>query len=172
MARLTKTFDAFGVNYRTYQYSAVYGLDLMESSGDMTPFEIFLFTEAEYDGKWHKLDSRYAINAYVSDLAGILPPFTVMRALMGIVSEFNFGFLSSWKGVRVPGRFLDGATTVVSANSKPLVAQLQENGTASLKDLEEYYSLEDAFKLFDINVAKGVNDAIANEAAARMANKR
>lgn len=172
MARETKYFDAFGVNYRSLQFSAVQGLDLMELSSDMTPFQVFSLTEAQFDGQWQKLDSRHAINAYVSDLAKILPPFTVLRAVMGIVSELNFGFLTSWKGVKVPDRFIDGSAAVASSNSKPLVAQLQANGSASLKDLEEYYSLEDAFKLFDMNVAKGVNDAYANEAAAKVGNRR
>lgn len=167
MARLIKEFDAFGVNYRSKQYSAVYGLELMETPGDMDPFQVFTGTEVEHNGQWVPLSDRYTIDVHVVDLAGILSGFSVLRAVMGIVSIHNFGFLVDWRGVKVPNRFLDDAASVATANARPLVAQLQAYGSASLKELEEYYSLEDAFKLFDINVAKGVNEALANEAAAR-----
>lgn len=172
MARLVKEFDAFGINYRSTQFSAVYGLDLMEISGDMTPMQVFAGTEVEHNGKWMPLADRYTIDAHVIDLAGIISGYCALKAVMGIVSTHNFGFLIDWKGVKIPGRFLDGATSVASANARPLVAQLQAHGSATLKDLEEYYSLEDAFKLFDINMAKGVNEAYANEAATKAAGGR
>lgn len=172
MARSTKEFDVFGVNYRTKQFSAVYGLDLMEAPGDMTPYQLFVHMEVEHNGEWIPASSRAAMNSYIKDLAGVISPLTALRAVMAIVTEFNFAFLTGWNGVKVPGRFLDGAKSVVSVNARPLVAQLQSSGVANLKDLEEYYSLEDAFKMFDINMAKGVSDAYAQEAASKAQGRR
>lgn len=171
MARKESDFDMFGINYRTKQFNAVYGLELMDSPVDMTPLQILCDTEVEFNGEWIKLNSAERINLYVKDLANLITPVSVLGSLMGIVSTLNFGFMIDWRGVKVPRQFMSDAKTVETVNSKPLVAQLQQQGTASLRELEEYYSTEDAFKMFDVNVAKGVSEAYANMAAQRAAKR-
>lgn len=167
MARITKEFDAFGINYRCKQFDAVSGLEILDQLTAASPQQMLGLTEVEFNCQWHPLADAANINAYVYDLAGVISPLMALRAVMSIVQEFNFGFLATWRGVRIPGRFISGAKSVSTEHAKPLVAQLQQNGTATLKELEEYYSLHDAFKMFDVNVAKGVSEAYAQEAAAK-----
>jgi len=161
----------FGVKYRTTQFDAVSGLDLMELLRTVHPCEVLKKTEVEVMGNWVPLNDPDNVNFYVKDVLGIVPPLKVLIALSDTVSAFSFEFLSGWKGVKVPSRFISDAVSVSTAYSKPLITQLVQSGSASLKELEEYYSLEDAFKMFEINVAKGVNDALSSEAAAK-ASKR
>lgn len=162
MARTMKKFVAFGVTYRTTKLSTVEGLELLDLTGIVSPLDTLRATEVLVDGAWVQLDWE-GVNSHVRDAAGAIAPLAVLRALCSLVTEFNFEFLDSWKGVRVPTRFLSDSRTVKSAYSAPLVAQLVSSDAATLRELEEYYSLEDGFKMFDIMVAKGVNDAIANE---------
>lgn len=71
-----------------------------------------------------------------------------------VVYDFSFGFLKTWKGVKVPRRFISDAKSVSTEYTDPLISQLIQEDYASLRELEEYYSLEDAFRMFDIMTAK------------------
>lgn len=167
MSTKTKTFDVFGVEYRTVQFPAIAALAVMENAERIHPTDNLRLTEVKHDGKWYALDSREAINKYVIDAAFILPPRLVLQAVLKIVNEFSFGFVNGWRGVKIPSKFISGVAPRESRHVDPLVAQLLQEDVASMRELEEYYSLEDAFKLFDVMVAKGVNAALAQEAAAK-----
>lgn len=168
MARKSREFSAFGVDYRTTQFSAVQGLDLMDELKTIHPCEILALTDVQVDdGSWVSLASAEAINRYVRDVISIIPPMLVLKAVSDLVTDYSFGFLLNWRGVRVPPRFLDGFKAVSTANARPLESQLLQNGVTDLRALEEYYSLEDAFKMFDVVMEKGVNEALSNEAAAK-----
>lgn len=164
MSSKNKQFDLFGRSYITHQFSAIPALAIMERKAELHPRDMLSKTSIEIDGEWFELGNDRIINEYVNDIIEKIPPRVVLGALISIVNDFNFGFLSNWRGVKVPTRFLDGARSVSSANVDPLVSQLVQDGAASLRELEEYYSLEDAFKMFDIIMVKGVNQALANEA--------
>lgn len=157
----------FGVDYRTTQFSASSGLEVMEELKEIHPCLMLAHTEVSTDDGWLQLSSGRNIDLHVKDVIGIIPPSRVLYALTGLVNEFSFGFLDGWTGIRVPPRFLAGFKSVSSANSQPLISQLVQDGVADLRSLQEYYSLEDAFRMFDIVMAKGVNEALANEAASK-----
>jgi len=169
MSVQTKTFTVFGRQYRSRQFAAVRALELMAMPGDIPPCIILGNTEAmimdgmRETGVWCRLDTTEAINLHVRDGIGKMPPIMVMRAITVYSSDHTFKFLKTWRGVKVPSRFRGDSTPVNSVSVDPLIAQLLQDGIATLRELEEYYSLEDAFKMFDVAVAKGVNQALANE---------
>lgn len=172
MARKTKTFDMFGLMYRTTQFSAVRGFDFIDSKGADHPCDMLADTEVLYLDKWLRLDSPVNINQGVFDGARVIPPVAVLRGVVSVVRDFNFSFVRSWKGVKVPSRFISESATTSSEHAPQLISSLIQEGAATLKELEEYYSIEDAFKLFDVITSKGVNQAIANEDAVKAAKRR
>lgn len=163
----TTTFDAFGMKYKTEQFSAIQGLELIaDDSAAIHPCKLLAKTQIyTKDGIWADLSNQTILNDNVNDLANILPPRIVLNGIVSLVHDFNFQFLANWKGVKVPSRFIDGAQALSSQNLEPMAAQLIQDGAASLRELEEYYSLEDAFKMFDTIMVKGVNQALSQEAA-------
>lgn len=165
MATKTKFFDIFGVQYKTVQFAAIPALDIMANPGDVHPLENLRLTSVLTEDGWTLLDSPHIVNERVRDMGGLLAPRLVLAALLKIVNEHSFGFVSKWKGVKIPKRFTSGVEPESSSHVDPLIASVVQNGSASMRELEEYYSLEDAFKMFDIIVAKGVNEALAQEAA-------
>lgn len=129
-------------------------------------------TSAQHaDGSWHLLDSKEAINYLVIDAAGVLAPRIVLNGILSLVNDYNFKFMDGWKSVKVPPRFTEQSASVTSKNVDPMASQLIQDDVASLRELEEYYSLEDAFKMFDTIMVKGVNSALSHEAATKK-NKR
>ncbi len=135
---------------------------------DIHPCDMLSQTSAQRaDGSWATLDNQAAINDHVVDAANVLAPRLVLNALLSLVGDFNFKFMEGWKAVKVPARFADGATTVTSKNVDPMASQLIQDGVATLRELEDYYSLEDAFKMFDTIMVKGVNSALSHEASVK-----
>ncbi|USN16318.1 hypothetical protein PLUTO_00020 [Luteibacter phage vB_LflM-Pluto] len=166
MSAKTFKFEAFGVSYRTTQFTAVPAMELLRRAGKIHPTEVLARTEAkDSDGDWVLLDNADAINRCVLDRADAIPSVTVLRGLLDIIHEKNFKFLEEWKGARMPRRFVDEAQTASTQNADPLIAQLIQDGSATMRELEEYYSLYDAFVMFDILVVKGLNQALSYEAA-------
>ena len=157
----TVSFEAFGVKYKTKQFAAAKALRLMDRLAWVHPVDLLETTEA--DGVC--LDTPEAINKAILDRAGILAPREVLNGILALVKEANYGFISAWKGVKVPRRFINEAATTISTHADPLISVLIQEDVATLKELEEYYSLEDAFTMFDIVMAKNVNAALSHEAA-------
>lgn len=164
----TKIFDIFGTHYKTVQFPAVGSLDLMGRMSYAHPMEVLSRTASmDKEGKWVALEDRASINQYVRDAAGVLPPILVLRGLTKVITEFSFGFAQGWKGIKIPPRFKSGVEPRSSKYVDPVIGQILQEGMASLRELEEYYSLEDAFKMFDLIAVKGVNAALAHEAATK-----
>jgi hypothetical protein len=159
-----KTFDAFGSKYRTAQFCAARGLELLNIKNPH-PTEMLGLTEIFVKGEWVSLGESSLINLHVKDCLNVLVPRLVLNGVMSVVHEFNFGFLRTWRGVRIPARFIDDSAVIDSRYTDPLMAQLIQDDAATLRELEEYYSLEDAFRIFDVIVAKSVNAALSTEAA-------
>jgi hypothetical protein len=170
--RQTKTFEMFGMHYKTTQFAACEAFAMMGRLRDLHPCEILANTSIIIASGDRRLADADAIDHLVKDSMGHIPPRIVLNALMAIVSEYNFDFLGGWKPVRVPPRFMSDAKSVESSNADPIVAQLVQENVATLKELEEYYSLKDAFQMFDILMAKGVNAALSHEAATKKAARR
>ena len=163
----TKLFDIFGVHYRTVQFPAIGSMVIMGNIGMMHPIDVLCRTEAKRNGEWVRLDTREAINENVLDVIDHLPPLTVLRGLTRVINDFSFSFAREWNGVKIPSRFKigNGPEPKSSHYTEPMIAQILSEGMATLRELEEYYSLEDAFKMFDVIVAKSVNASLAQEAA-------
>jgi hypothetical protein len=161
----TKMFDAFGVQYRVTQFSAVTCMTMLGK--DISPLEELSGTEVKGPMEWVRLDNREAINEYVVDKANILPPVLVLRGLVRLVHDFSFAFTKDWKGVKIPVRLQGDGEIKNSTHVQPMMAQIMTEKMATLRELEEYYSLEDAFKMFDVIVAKSINTALAHEAAGK-----
>lgn len=167
MATKTKVFEVFGVAYRIRQFAAVRSLAIA-TAPDADPLEMLERTEVQVGEDWIALDSRAMVNRYVCDRVGLVPPKDTLKALLRVVGEHSCGVAKAWKGVKVPNRFTaegQGLVTRESAYVDPVIAGLLGADMATLRELEEYYSLEDAMKMFDVMVAKGVNEALANEHA-------
>lgn len=161
----TKIFDAFGVQYRVTQFPAV---TCMAMLGTITsPVEELSRTEVKAQTGWVLLDNRAAINEYVVDKVNVLPPVIVLRGILRLVHDHSFAFTKEWKGIKIPLRLQGDGEIKNSTHIQPMMAQILTEGMATLRELEEYYSLEDAFKMFDIIVAKSVNSALAHEAASK-----
>ena len=161
----TKIFTAFGVQYRTTQFPALPALDML---GDVkSPMDLLSRTAVKIDGEWMALDSREAINKLVIDRAFVLPPVTVLRGITRLISDYSFSFAREWSGVKIPSRFKTAGEVKSSEHVSPMVSQIMQEGMATMRELEEYYSLEDAFKMFDVLVVKSVNSALSHEAASK-----
>lgn len=165
MSRKTKLFDAFGKNYRVKQYSAVEGIDIFDNALIKKPMEILAHTEILVGKSWRPLNDPDNIDRYIKDEIADLAPRLVLNGIHSVVCSFNFDFLDGWRPVSIPRRFMSSSESVASANVHGLIAQLISAEVATLRELEEYYSLEDAFGLLDVLMAKGVNQAQAHEDA-------
>lgn len=164
--RKEKKFELFGIEYKTMQFSAVEGFDMVDCLPIIQPLEMLKYTSVvKYDGSEFPLNIQRNIDLHVKDGVGRIAPALVLRALMQIVQNHSFGFLREWKGTQIPNRFLSGAKTVSSEYVEPVIANLVTANLATMKELEEYYSLYDAFVMFDAMLVKTVNEAYAQEAA-------
>ena len=171
--RKTVTFDAFGRWYRVTQFAAIPALAIMEKRDELAPVDVLAGTEAcDYNDVWHPLSDPENINAYVTDAACVLPPRAILAAVVAKANEINFGFLKTWKATKVPSRFRSDAASVNSDHIDPIVQTLTQEDRATYRELEEYYSLEDAFKMFETVVVESVNSALAHEQAERDAKSK
>lgn len=163
--RKVEILKFFGLEFEVTQFSAVEGLEILFPKSPVHPVVALNGTKIKVGGEFVPLKGRELINELLVDKAEIVPPYGVLMALLKLVDDINFGFLKTWKSVKVPSRFVSGARTVSSDATPSIIAQLIQDNVASQKELEEYYSLEDAFKMLDVMTAKGVNAAYAAEAA-------
>lgn len=157
----------FGLSFEVTQFSAVTGLEILFSKERVRPEKYLSCCVLVRDGNRIEMGAPSAINELIEDEAGIVPPAGVLAALIKLIHSFNFSFISTWEAVRVPGRFISGARTVSTKGTPSIISQLIQDDVATKRELEEYYSLKDAFQLLDIMTAKGVNAALAQEAADR-----
>lgn len=168
----TIEFSAFGRQYRTTQFAAIPAMAVMGNAAS-TPDVVLSRTEVNFKGSWINLGSPQAINNYVNDATGILAPRLVLNGIIDLVAGYSFNFVRSWKSAKVPRRFVDGANSIESKHIDPMIGTLVVERLATMRELEEYYSMEDAFRMFDALIVKGINQALSHEAAmADAKNKR
>lgn len=167
MARKIEEFSLYGMNYKTKEFSAKEGLDIMDRLDTLSPVHLLKDTEILFAGDWIRLDNYDAINTLVCDKANILIPAYALKGLILRVQKVNFGFLDNWKTHRIPSRFLSNHEPITSTANQPVLAQIVSNNLASIKELEEYYSTHDAFNMFDLILVNTLNKALATEAAER-----
>ncbi|WP_261525992.1 hypothetical protein [Burkholderia multivorans] len=175
MARQAKEFESFGVRYRIQQMSAFEAFAFVMMKEEPNPIDILRSSaaEAKVDGRWVALDSAEAVDAYVRDVAGALQPRAVLNGLVRVATEYNWGFLNTRKQEKVPS-YLRSDSTVRSVDGvSPIMGAIIATGKASLRELQEFYSLADAFQIFDVIFADQLNKAQASyDAAQAMKTKR
>ena len=172
MSLKTKNFVCCGGVYRTKQFAAVPGLELLYQFDKASPLEVLEFTEVQIDDDWFPLNTRENINDLVVDPLGYAAPLFVLKEVCNAVKFMNFGFLDKWVGIKIPSRFQTQAKNVRSEYTAPIVSNLIQADKATLRELEEYYSVEDAFKMFDIVLVSTVNKAYAHEEAEKESKRR
>lgn len=163
-------WDYAGKNYRTKHYSAAQAVEILFADGDTPPEEALGLTEIQLsNGSWAALDTADAINSLLVDEHQITSPRSLLNIALSKVSRINFGFLNDWQSVNMPRRFASNVDSIQSDNISPLLGQLVSSGTATLKELEEYYSLQDVFVMLDALTVKAVNEALTHEEAEQAA---
>lgn len=171
--RETKEFDAFGVKYRTREFSAAYGFRHMAARLELHPIELLSATEVQLsDGAWARLDTPRAIDTHVRDVLGFMAAHIVFEAVMAQVRDTTWGFLTDWKLVKIPRRFQSTATSVDRENVNPFMSRIVAENRASKRELEEYYSLRDAFDMYDEICLHSLNSLIQQEAAQKEAERK
>lgn len=173
--RKTKTATLFGHTYRLTQLPAAAAFDQMYSKeqDDILPLiSTVEFVHANGTAAV-RLDNAASINAHVYDRLNVMKPRMVLAALYQAVHEYNFGFLDSRKPVKVP-RYLrsDIDVEVRSVEGSPILATLIAEGKATLRELQEFYSLEDAFLIYDVLFIEKLNTAEIQHAATQKSKKR
>lgn len=174
--RNEKTFVAFGQTYKVKQFSAAEGFGFLmmgklESVLDLPVLTVLRHTGVKVNGEWLALDSRAAINEHVKDAAvGAMSPSNVLLFVLEEVYQFSMGFFKDWKPVSIPRRFTSAAVDYIESKTvHPIMSYLIEKKHATLREMEEYYSMADAFMLNDQGTRQDLNACLAQEAAAEEA---
>ncbi|NIF88878.1 hypothetical protein [Burkholderia sp. Cy-637] len=170
--RSEKTFHLCGVEYRAKQFPATVAIDLLMREGAPRPADWLVDTSVKVGSEWVKLDSVAAINEHVKDAVSFIKPQIVLKNLMARIQDFNVGFLNTWVPVNVPAKFISNVPESKMRSSKgtaSVISNLMVAKLATLKELEEYYSLEDAYRIADVDTAAAVNNALVEEQAAAQA---
>jgi len=173
MARKTKEWEAFGVLYRTQEFSAAFGFEQLDKEGQLPDFEpnvLLAGTEVRTeDCSWSRLDSPRNIDLYVRDVLGRIDAHIVLKSVMNIVWKLNWEFLIGWKPHKIPRRFALISDINIDRRVEPRMGRILNDELATLRELEEYYSLRDAFKMYDLTCEKALDELLTNEAAQREA---
>ena len=173
MARKLKTFDVLGLRFRTMQIGAASAFEEVSRGGIPDPMNVFPLLEIQVsDDEWVRLDTRAKVNQYIREQTGFVPAHSVLEAVMMAWSEVNTGFLRTWKPIKVPNYLRGEVEARQAPGIDPILSSLINSNKASLRELEEYYSLEDAVRLFDVNMAANITQADAQYRAAKQAQKR
>lgn len=163
--------ELFGMEIEIKEFSAVEGMHLLSTLAAPNPKQLLSGCRIKIGDDFVLLKNAALINEHVFDRAQIISPFQSLLGICKLVEDANFAFISKWNPVAVPHRFVSGARSVSPQATPSVINQLIQEGAATKKELEEYYSVLDAFQMLDILTAKGVNAAYAHEAAERERNK-
>ncbi|WP_438394844.1 hypothetical protein [Caballeronia sp. DA-9] len=173
MSRQSKEFYETFRKYRTTQFSAADAfrlfVDREPDAADPEPWEVLSKTQALSEDGWIQLDNRGSIAAHVTDPTHGAHPFKVLRAVMGIVVDYNISKMRDWKPHTVPDRFAAGGKSLPIRGVNPIISTLIDSGKATLRELQEYYALDDAVQMYDVHFTSLLNRAFADEAAMKKA---
>lgn len=165
-------YSAFGFKYRFKELSAVdsFRLLLNDIEMEVEPMVILDCADASvYDEstkQWIQLDTRDKVNACVKDVASCIANYLVLNGLLLLIREQNIGFLinNQWKPLKIPSRLKSSVDPVVLDHIDPIIGTLVANHLATLRELQEFYSLKDAFDMFDVYSADSLSKALASDA--------
>ena len=173
MARKLKTFDVLGLRFRTMQLGAASAFEEVNREGMPDPMDVCRLLEIQTgEDEWIRLDTRVKVNEYIRERTGFVPAHALLEAVMIAWAAVNTGFLREWKPLKVPNYLRGDTEARVAPGIDPILSSLINSGKASLRELEEYYSLEDAIRLFDVNMAANITQADAQWHAAKKAQQK
>ncbi|MEM5370274.1 hypothetical protein V4C53_30130 [Paraburkholderia azotifigens] len=165
-------FDSFGVRYRMKQMAAADAFRVFINAQDLGPLDMMRDVSVKTDSGWVELFDESNLNTFVRDNKHIVQPREVLNGLISVVSEFNWGFLKHRQQLKVPS-YLRGNSEVKSVEGiDPVMGTLIAAGKATLIELETHYSLEDAFKIYDILCNDQINKAQAQYDAVQAAKSK
>lgn len=162
-------FEVCGNVYRVKDFSATDGVVVIsgdEPNGLPHPMTLLKHCEVFATDGWVELTTREAVNDLVNDALGIIRPVDVLHMLLVRIYEINFAFLKSWKPLDIPRRLTSDLPDGMAApRMDPVISLIVMAEKATLKELEEYYSTEDAFKMYDMIAVDNLNKALSAESA-------
>jgi hypothetical protein len=164
MARKTINFELAHKDFKTTQFSAFHSYELLFGEETPYPSEILFDTYVKDTiGEWVRLDSRDAISRLVFHPEGIEPPLTTLLRLIHKVQGISCECMYGWEPIKTPRRFLSGAEKVDSPRGMSMLSTLYIEKLASLHELQEFYSLEDALRMYDDFTVQNINKALQQE---------
>ncbi|SAK95409.1 hypothetical protein AWB78_05337 [Caballeronia calidae] len=169
--REQSSFNAFGVNYRTKHFAAYYAAQIFEKLDEIHPTELLALTEVKDGDSWVSLAAPSAIDRFVRDVCGVLRPHEALASIMGLVKQYNFGF--KVPQLYVSRRFRSkGEEPDDPDGENPILARLYMEGKASWRELQEWYSLEDAYRMHREWLKAKLKEAREIEAARKEAERK
>lgn len=174
MAMKSKVFESFGVRYRITQMSAAAAFAVfIAPNSDPNPIDALAGMEVQ-DGEngWIPLNDEMSVNTLVRDTRTIVKPRLVLNGLIKVAFDYNCGFLKDRKRIKVPSYLRSVSNEHDTGDEDPVLSALIAEDKATLRELEEYYSLEDAFRIYDVSFRDKLVKAKAQHAAMKEAQKR
>lgn len=108
------------------------------------------------DDKWVLLDSPDLIDLHV-------PSWEIMSELEYASLDFNYGFLKTWKPIRMPNGMGSGRPVVSCRHIDPIFSALISSKYATLHEMKTIYSLEDVFMMVEVLTVHNINEYNAME---------
>jgi hypothetical protein len=161
-------FDLYGNQYRVKEFAAVNGVDILcaDEEHPTNPIAMLKCCDVWTGEDWTALDSAQKINVLVNDAMKMTHPIQVLEQLIARIFDFNFDFLQTWKPIDIPRRLMaETPKEVADARIDPVISLIAMNDKATMRELEEYYSTRDAFKMYDMIAVDNLNKALGTESA-------
>ena len=147
----SKTVEVRGIKYLIRKLPAVTAKQIIDQKA-----ELDVLASVEVCGV--SLETEELIDHY-------LPDWEVMGELIDIAANYNFGFLENWKPVRFPAAMAGNYNASECRYIDPIFSTLISSGSATLLQLKQDYSLEEAFQLLEVLTVSRVNEYKAREAS-------
>jgi hypothetical protein len=166
--RKTIEFDLFGNMYRLKEFAAADGVEILcAADGNPShPLVVLQCCDVWTGEQWIPLDNRHNVNTLVTDAMKMTQPAQVLDQLIARIYQFNFDFLQGWKPINVPRRLMaDLPKDIEAPRIDPVISLIAMADKATMRELEEYYSTRDAFKMYDMIAVDSLNKALGTEAA-------
>lgn len=172
MARKIVEFSFLGMLFRTLQLGAVDAFKEMAREDMKPPMEVLPLIEMWIGGEWVRLDKREVVNEHIKEDTGFIPAHVVLEMVINEWSRVNIGFINDWEPCKVPKHLKSDRTARAINGVDPIIASVLNSRQATLRELEDHYSAEDAIHLFDVNMGAKLDEAEAQYQAHQEAKQK
>jgi hypothetical protein len=172
MSRKTIKFELAHKDFKTTQMSAFHSYEMLFGKEEWAPEGILSDTYVREGSDWARLDSNEEISRLIFHPLGLESPLSVLMRLIEKVKGISCSAMYRWESVKIPKRFLSSASTVESPRGMPILSTLFTEKLATLHALQEFYSLDDALRMYDDYTVQNINKALQNEKAMAEAKRR